>query len=87
MSKLWGWIVGGIVFLLGMFNVSQRKEKWQQKAVENEEDDVQSDLLRAEVANQQAKKHDQKAHEIKAKAEEERQNEKTSSILDRWRRS
>lgn len=85
MSKIWAWIAAAGVFIVGMFTISQRKEKWQETAVSNEEDDVQNDLHQAERANEQAAKHDAKAHEIKAKAGEERQNEKTRSILDRWR--
>ena len=67
---------------------SRKKDKWAEKAVENEDKDIQNDLHQAEVANGRASEHDQKAHEIKADAQKEAENvRKTNDILNRWRRS
>ncbi len=85
LRSFWKWIVAVGVLILAL--LLGRDRKWQEVTVQNEDDDVQNDLHQADIANQQAKAHDDKAHEIKAEAEKEAGHEKTSTILDRWRRS
>lgn len=80
------WILAGLLFVVAILAKADPR-KWQEKAVSLEEDDVQNDLHQAEIANQKAAVHDQKAHEIKAEAEKEKPSASTSSILGRWRRS
>ena len=80
LKLLWAPIAGLLLLLFGM-----RNDKWAKRAVQNEEDDIQNDLHQAEVANQHAQAHDDKAHEIKAEAEKPKGKRSTESIVDGWR--
>jgi len=81
------WIGAILLFIvsLGLIKPAGAR-KWQEKAVSNEEKDIAKDLDTAAKANEKAKQHDDKAHAIKAEAEKDKENETTSSILDRWRK-
>lgn len=66
--------------------------KWQQKAVDVEDKNVETGTLTAAAANSKAKLHDAKSDEIKAKAEARiadmgKQDEDIADILDQFRRS
>ena len=82
--KSWKWLAG-IVFLVAAA-VLGRGKKWQDIAVDNEEDDIQNDLHQAEKANKQAAKHDKKAHAIKKKAKKKKSKKSTQDILNGWRK-
>ncbi len=86
LKSVWKWIVASGALILGFVLMRSNEQKWQEKAVNNEEDDIQNDLSLAERANEQAKVHDDKAHEIKAEAEKPKGKESTSTLLDRWRK-
>lgn len=85
MGKVWAWIIAGLLALFAVLSKADPR-KWQEKAVKNEEDDVQNDLHQAEVANGKAKEHDEAAHRIKEEAEKDAPKQSTHSILDRWRK-
>ena len=90
------WIAIG-VFLAAMgvmaaTRQASQAEKWKQKAVDIEEGNVVKGVETATAALTQAKKHDAKAAELKAKATAKldkagRTDEATGDILDRWRKS
>lgn len=88
----------GVVALLAVMAVmaAQRQKasalKWQQKAVDVEDKNVETGTLTAAAANTKAKLHDAKSDEIKAKAVARIANigdadEDVADILDQFRRS
>ena len=88
LKQIGTWIVGILLLVLTLGMVKPSDKKWQEKAADNEEKDIQNDLHSAEVASGKAKEHDSKAKDIKAEAEKEVKDAKsTRSILDRIRRS
>lgn len=65
-------------------------KKWQAKAVDIEEGNVNKGTLTAEAASTKAKLHDAKAEELKTKAEARitkigKTDEDIATLLDRWR--
>lgn len=88
----------GVVALLAVMAVmaAQRQkaaaQKWQQTAIDVEDDNVETGLQTAAAANTQAKLHDAKSDEIKAKAVARIKtmgdaDEDVADILDQFRRS
>jgi len=91
-----------VIAFLGVMAVMAAKRhkttanKWHDKAVDIELDNVKAGTMTATAANTQAKKHDAIAHDIKAKAvarvkakggKDERIDEDISDILDQFRTS
>lgn len=88
----------GVVALLAALAVMAAKRqkatsrKWQQKAVDVEDKNVETGTLTAAAANTKAKLHDAKSDEIKAKAvarieQMGGKDEDIADILDQFRRS
>lgn len=87
--------VAALLMALAVMAAQRHKatsRKWEQKAVDVLNDDIETGALTVAAANTQAKLHDSKATEIKAKAEARAKdmgghNEDVSSILDQFKSS
>jgi len=88
LDRIGSWLIAGIVFIGGLLFLLPKKEKWQERAVENEEKNVKKSLDKAKAANKQAKVHDDEANKIKSDAEKDaKSDQSTGDILDKWRGS
>lgn len=87
--------MGVLAFLAFMAVAAAKRQQkmargWQDRSLELAEDKVANSIHTAKAAETQAKKHDAKANEIKAKAESRisqiaEKDDEISDILDRWR--
>lgn len=91
----WTAISAGFLVFLAIFAVASARRqktiarKWQDKSVDIEQGRVTAGTLTAKAASSQAKLHDAKADEIKAKAEKRitqigEKDEDVKDILARW---
>lgn len=88
LKSTWGAIVAAALALLAFMAVSKASrhqkvaEKWQQKADDQANSDTEDSVVKANQALSQAKLHEARAQETKAKAEERLSGIKDESIRD-----
>ena len=96
LKSTWTAISAGFLVLLAIFaamSASRQKgvaDKWKDKALDIELGNVKKGTTTSAAASTQAKKHDAKADEIRAKAEARlnqagEKDEEINTLLDRWR--